>query len=359
MAGGGDQDDKTQEPTEKKLEDARAKGDVPSAPEMRHAAMFVAALVVMGGLGTYTVQRMGTLFIRLWGSADDFRMTPDGSQAFATGLLGAVGSALLPILSALFGFAILGGLLHARPMVSWSRVTPKFSKLNPVGGASRLFGKRAIMEFAKTLAKLSLVVGIAFWIAWPHAATIDRLVGADLTDMGAAASDIVRAMLQPIAMLVGALALFDFVWQRRAFMKRMRMSLQEVKDEYKQSEGDPKIKGKIRQLQMQRSRSRMMQNVPKASVIITNPTHFAVALQYDHGAMAAPVVVAKGVDGIALKIREIAAEHNIPMVENRPLARALYASAELDHPIPVEHYAAVAEVISYVLKIAKGRRRAA
>jgi len=356
MAGGGDQDDKTQEPTDKKLEDARHKGDVPMAPEMRHAAMFVAMIVVMGGLGAYTMARMSALFVRLWGSADDFRMTPDGAQDFTSGLLAAIGSALLPILAALFGFAILGGVLQGRPMISWSRVAPKWSKLNPVAGAGKMFGKRALVEFAKTLAKLCLVVGIAATIAWPHAATIDRLVGADLVSMGSAAGDIVRAMLQPIAMLVGALALFDFVWQRRAFMQRMRMSLQEVKDEYKQSEGDPKIKGKIRQLQMQRSRSRMMQNVPKASVIITNPTHYAVALQYDHGAMAAPVVVAKGIDAIALKIREIATANNIPLVENRPLARALYASAELDHPIPVEHYAAVAEVISYVLKIARGLR---
>jgi flagellar biosynthetic protein FlhB len=356
MADGGDQDDKTLEPTDKKLEDARAKGDVPMAPEMRHAAMFVAMLVVMGGMGAYTIQRMGNLFVRLWGGADDFRMTPDGAQAFTTGLFAAIGSALLPILSALFGFAIVGGLLQGRPMIAWSRVAPKFSKLNPISGAGKLFGKRAFVEFLKTLAKLSLVVGIAATIAWPHAATIDRLVGADLTSMGAAAADIVRAMLQPIAMLVGALALFDFVWQRRAFLKRMRMSLQEVKDEYKQSEGDPKIKAKIRQMQMQRAKSRMMQNVPKASVVITNPTHFAVALQYDHGAMAAPVVVAKGVDAVALRIREIATANNVPLVENRPLARALYASAEIDHPIPVEHYAAVAEVISYVLKIARGQR---
>lgn len=356
MAGGGDQEDKTLDPTDKKLEDARAKGDVPMAPEMRHAAMFVAMLVVMGGMGAYTVQRMGGLFVRLWGSADDFRMTPDGAQAFITSVFAAIGSALLPILAALFGFAILGGVLQGRPMISWSRVAPKWSKLNPVSGAGKLFGKRAFVEYLKTLTKLSLVAGIAAAIAWPHAATIDRLVGADLTSMGTAAHDIVRAMLQPIAMLVGALALFDFVWQRRAFLKRMRMSLQEVKDEYKQSEGDPKIKGKIRQLQMQRAKSRMMQNVPKASVVITNPTHYAIALQYDHGAMAAPVVVAKGVDAVALRIREIATENNVPLVENRPLARALYASAELDHPIPVEHYAAVAEVISYVLKIAKGRR---
>ncbi|MEP9359797.1 flagellar biosynthesis protein FlhB [Sphingomonas sp. KR3-1] len=356
MSGDTDQDDKTHDPTDKKLEDAREKGDVPMAPEMKHAAIFIGMLIVMGGLGTYTLQLMGALFVRLWGCADDFRMEPEGAQSFATGLMGAVAHALLPILGTLFAIALLGGILQGRPMISWSRVSPKWSKLNPMSGAKRMFGKQALIEYLKTLAKLCLVGGVAAYLAWPHAATVDSLVGADLQDVGTAAHGIVYSMLKPIAMLVGALALFDFVWQRRSFMKRMRMSLQEIKDEHKQSEGDPHIKGKIRQLQMQRSRNRMMQNVPKASVVITNPTHYAVALQYDHGAMAAPVVVAKGVDAIALKIREIAGENGIPLVENRPLARALYASAEIDHPIPVEHYAAVAEVISYVLKIAKKKR---
>ena len=356
MSGDTDQEDKTESPTDKKIEDARERGEVPMAPEMKHAAMFVAALVVMGGLGTYTMQTMGSLFVRLWGSADDFHMTPEGGQDFATGLFGAIFTTLTPILAALFGFALLGGFLQGRPMLSASRIKPKWSKLNPVTGFMRTFSKQSLVEFVKTLAKLCLVVGIGAYVAWPHAATMDRLVGADLVSMGAAANDIVYAMLVPIAMLVGALALFDFAYQRFAFYKKMRMTKQEIKDEYKQSEGDPKIKGKIRQLQMQRSRSRMMSNVPKASVVITNPTHYAIALQYDHGAMNAPVVVAKGVDAIALKIREIAGEHNIPMVENRPLARALYASAEIDHPIPVEHYAAVAEVISYVMKIAKTKR---
>ncbi|MBB4098882.1 flagellar biosynthesis protein FlhB [Sphingomonas kyeonggiensis] len=355
MSGGGDQEDKTHDPTDKKLEDAREKGDVPMAPEMKHAAMFIGMLVVMGGMGVYTLQLMGTLFVRLWGSADDFRMEPQGAEDFATGVMSAVAHALLPILATLFGIALIGGILQGRPMLSWSRVKPKWSKLNPVNGAKRLFGKQAMVEFAKTLAKLCLIGGVAAYLAWPHAATIDSMVGADLQQVGTAAHGIVYSMLRPIAMLVGALALFDFIWQRRAFMKRMRMSLQEIKDEHKQSEGDPHIKAKVRQIQMQRSRNRMMQNVPKASVVITNPTHYAVALQYDHGQMAAPVVVAKGVDAIALKIREIATENNIPLVENRPLARALYASADLDRPIPVEHYAAVAEVISYVLKIAKKR----
>ncbi|WP_448661366.1 flagellar biosynthesis protein FlhB [Sphingomonas sp. CJ20] len=349
-------EDKTLDPTDKKLEDARKKGDVPMAPEMRHAAMFVAMLVVMGGLGVYTIQHLGGMFVRLWGSADDFHMTPEGSQDFAAGILGAFASALFPVLAAMFGFALLGGVLQGRPMLSVARIKPKFSKLNPFSGLTRIFGKQSLVEFAKTLAKLCVVASIATSVAWPHASGIDRLVGADLQATGAAANGIVHAMLKSIALLVGALALFDFVWQRRSFLKRMRMSLQEVKDEHKEADGDPKIKAKIRQIQMQRARGRMMANVPKASVVITNPTHYAIALQYDHGVSAAPVVVAKGVDGVALKIREIAAQHNIPMVENRPLARALYASAELDRPIPVEHYAAVAEIISFVLRIARNRR---
>jgi flagellar biosynthetic protein FlhB len=151
------------------------------------------------------------------------------------------------------------------------------------------------------------------------------------------------------------LALFDLIYQRRSWFNKLKMSLQELKDEYKDSEGDPKIKAKIRQIAMQRARRRMMSAVPTASVIITNPTHYAIALSYEHGRMGAPVVVAKGVDAVALRIREIATKAGVPIVENRPLARALYAAVEIEHPIPAEHYAAVAEIIGYVMRIAKAR----
>ena len=200
-----------------------------------------------------------------------------------------------------------------------------------------------------------VVVGTTV-VIWPRAVGLNQLVGADPVAIGTAAGGMILDMVKAVAMLVAALALFDFVYQRRSWFNKMKMSLQEIKDEHKQSEGDPKIKAKIRQIGIQRSRKRMMAAVPDASVIITNPTHYAIALKYDHGAMGAPVVVAKGVDAIALKIREIAAANNVPMVENRPLARALYASAEIDRPIPTEHYAAVAEVIGYVMSLARGMR---
>jgi flagellar biosynthetic protein FlhB len=348
-----DKDQKTHDPTDKKLSDAREKGDVAQAPEMRHAAMFAAALVVTGGLGVWTFARLGHLLLRLWGRAEDVSFAPDGARNLAVGMFEQLFAVLAPMLGTLVAFALLGGALQGRPSISWSRVAPKMSKLSPLAGAKRLFGKRALVEFAKTLAKLTAVVTVAGLVVWPRAVALDTLVGADPLAIGHAAGGLIAAMLKAVAALVGALALFDLIYQRRAWLGRMRMSLQEIKDEHKQAEGDPKIKAKIRAIGMARSRKRMMAAVPTASVVVTNPTHYAVALRYDHGKTAAPVVVAKGVDAVALKIREVATAAGVPLVENRPLARALHAAAEIDHPIPPEHYAAVAEVIGYVMRLAR------
>lgn len=348
-----DKDGKTFDPTDKKLADAREKGDIAQAPEMRHAAIFAAALVVTGGLGVWAFARMGHMLMRLWGGADDVAFTPEAAHSLATGMLVELFRVLAPMLGTLAAFALLGGLLQGRPTISWSRVAPKWSKLSPLSGAKRLLGPRALVEFAKTLAKLAAVVAVATWVVWPKAVALDTLVGADPVMIGAAAGGLIVRLVKAVAVLVGAIALFDLVYQRRSWLGRMRMSLQEIKDEHKQSEGDPKIKAKIRAIGMQRSRKRMMAAVPSASVIVTNPTHYAVALKYDHGKMGAPVVVAKGVDAVALRIREVATEARIPIVENRPLARALYAAVDLDHPVPAEHYAAVAEVIGYVMRLAK------
>lgn len=351
-----DKDQKTQDPTDKKLSDARAKGDVASSTEMRHAVMFIATIIVAGGMGTEALARIGPMFVRLWGSAEDFPLEPDGAQAFATGILEGVAMALFPLVGLLFGFAILIPFVQGRPTISFSRIAPKFSKLSPIGGFGKMFGKRALIEFGKTLAKFVVVVTIVIVVVKPRLAGLDRLIGAEPRSVAQAAGELVRNMIQSVAMLVGALAAFDFIYQRRAFFNRMKMSLQEVKDEHKQSEGDPRIKGKIRQIGLQRARSRMMAAVPKASVVITNPTHYAVALKYDHGDMAAPVVVAKGMDEIALRIREVAIAAGVPIVENPPLARALYANAKIDRPIPTEHFKAVAEVIGFVMRLAKRAR---
>ena len=193
----------------------------------------------------------------------------------------------------------------------------------------------------------------------PHVAALDQLVGMHPADILRTAGTLSLLMIKAVLLLVGAIAAFDFLYQHRAFLKRMRMSLQELKDEHKESDGNPEVKARQRQIAAARSRSRMMAAVPGASVIVTNPTHYAIALKYDHGAMRAPVVVAKGTDLVALRIRELATEHKVPIIESPPLARALYAGAEVDRPIPVEFYAAVAEIISTVMKLARERRGAA
>lgn len=353
MADEADKDQRTHAPTPKKLEDARKRGEVAIAPEVRHAMMMTGALVVVGWLGFAAIRGLAGLLRQFWGDAEDFPLDPQGAQALATGVAWHALVSLLPVFAVLMAAAVGTMFLQGRFTLSWSRVRPKWSKLNPASGMSRLFGTRALVEFAKTLAKMGAIGLVSWMVLAPRLETADALVGRSPAAIGAAAGGLAFDALRAVAMLVVALALADFLWQRRSFMQRMRMTFQEVKDELKQSEGDPKIKGRIRQIQAQRARRRMMAAVPTASVIITNPTHYAVALKYEHGVSAAPVVVAKGVDAVALRIRAVATEAGVPVLENPPLARALFAAVEIDRPIPIEHYAAVAEVIGYVMRLAK------
>jgi flagellar biosynthetic protein FlhB len=350
-----DKDQKTHAPTEKKLADARAKGDVANAQEMRHAIMFTGAIIVAASLGGGAIMRIAPLLTRLWSRADDYPLEPAGSGNFATGVMLAVGSALLPVMALLLVLALLTAFSQGRPSFAWSRLGLKWSKLSPVAGLGRIFGMKAAVEFAKTLAKLGAVITIAAVVVWPKAIGMTQLIGSEPGDIGHASAAIVVQMMKAIVLLVVTIAAFDFLWQRHSYLKKMMMSLQEIKDEHKQSEGDPAIKARIRAIGMARARKRMMAAVPGASVIITNPTHYAIALRYDHGAMAAPVVVAKGVDLVALRIREVAKGAGVPIVESPVLARAIYASVAIDRPIPVEHYAAVAEIIGYVMRLAKRR----
>jgi len=349
----GDQDQKTEQPTDKRLRDARRKGQVALAPEVRHASMFVGAMIVTGGMGTWTLVRLATMFVRLWGGADGYPLGPAGTRNLVTGVAIQTLRATAPLLGTLFALALLPLVLQGPPSWVWSRVGLKWAKLSPTAGLNRLFGTPALVEFAKTLIKFVAIAIIAIQVLRPHLAAMDALIGAPPQAIARTAAALVADLVRAIGILVILLAGADFMYQRHAFLKRMRMTRQEVQDEHRQNDGDPKIKARIRAIRMARSRKRMMAAVPSASVVVTNPTHYAVALRYDHGAMAAPVVIAKGMDAVALRIRETAVEANVPIVENPPLARALYASADLDRPIPVEHYAAVAEVISYVLRLAR------
>jgi flagellar biosynthetic protein FlhB len=220
-----------------------------------------------------------------------------------------------------------------------------------------VFGKAAFASFVKSLAKLLLVGAVLAWTLWPHR---EELQNISLLDPGALLpfiKDRVVAMLMALASAAALLAAVDYVFTRQSYMKRMRMSRREIKEEMRQQDGDPMVKAKLRQIRMERSRKRMLANVPNASVVITNPTHYAVALRYEQGETAAPVCLAMGVDAVAQRIREVAQEHDIPLVEDPPLARALFATADIDQPIPKEHYEAVAKVIGFVMRLSRRKRR--
>jgi flagellar biosynthetic protein FlhB len=256
-------------------------------------------------------------------------------------------------LSMLVLAAIAGNMMQHRLVWSGEQLKPKLSKISPLAGVKRIFGKQALANFAKGLFKLAALGGVMTAILWPERHRLESMLRYDPAAIFGLVTSLSLHLMGAVVAMLAVVAIADYFFQYRQWYNRQKMSLREMKEEFKQSEGDPQVKGRIRQLRQARMRKRMMAAVPKASVIITNPTHFSVALSYERG-MPAPVCVAKGVDNIALKIREIAGKHDIPVVENVPLARALYATVEIDEEIPVEHYHAVAEVIGYVMGLKRG-----
>jgi flagellar biosynthetic protein FlhB len=254
--------------------------------------------------------------------------------------------------------ALAGNMMQHRLVWSGESLKPKLNKISPGAGAKRIFGKQAAANFLKGLFKLVALGAVMTAILWPERLRLESMVRFDPSALLGITTTMTIHLLGTVVAVLAIVAIADYLFQYRTWYERQKMSLQEIKEEFKQSEGDPHIKGRMRQLRAARMKKRMMAAVPKASVIITNPTHYSVALQYERG-MPAPLCLAKGADNIAFKIREVAREHNIPIVENVALARALYATVEIDEEIPVEHYHAVAEVIGYVMGLKRslsGRR---
>ncbi len=228
---------------------------------------------------------------------------------------------------------------------------PKLEKISPLAGLGRLFGMRAIVEFPAQPAQIAVIGTAAVMVALPYRDHLALLPGMSHAESLDFAREIAGKMLIAAVLVLFLLSIGDYLYQRFVFMRRMRMTKQELRDEYRQQEGDPHVKQKLRAIRRDRARKRMMANVPKADVVITNPTHYAVALQYNAETMTAPKLLAKGHDDVAARIREVASKHKIPVVRNPPLARVLYDTARLDEEIPVEHYQAVAKVIGYVYKL--------
>jgi flagellar biosynthetic protein FlhB len=252
--------------------------------------------------------------------------------------------------------AVAGNVIQHRLVWSTQPLKPQFSKISPLAGLKRQFSAQALVNFAKGLIKLAVIGSVMLALLWPQRYRLEGLVQTDLLGSLLVTRSLSLDVLGVVVAILFLVAAADYLFQYRQWYERQKMSVREMKEEFKQTEGDPMVKGKIRQLRQTRMRQRIIANVPKASVVITNPTHFAVALQYERG-MNAPICVAKGQDALALKIREVAAEHSIPVVENPPLARALHATVEIDDEIPAEHYKAVAEVIGYVMKLRRAVRQ--
>jgi flagellar biosynthetic protein FlhB len=244
-------------------------------------------------------------------------------------------------------------MIQHRLVWSGESLKPKLSKISPGAGAKRVFGKQAAANFAKGLFKVITLGAVMTAILWPERHRLESFMHFDPGMLLGATTGLTVHLMGAVVAMLAVVAIADYFFQYRQWYERQKMSLQEMKEEFKQSEGDPHVKGRLRQLRQARMKKRMMAAVPKASVVITNPTHYSVALSYERG-MPAPICVAKGVDNIALKIREIAGKHDIPIVENVPLARALYATVNIDQEIPVEHYHAVAEIIGYVMGLKRG-----
>lgn len=351
MADQPEESQKTEEPSPKKLQDALEKGDVARSQEVRHWFMLTSIVIMLSTVGPFS---MGRIRDSLGGFiAHSHELPAEGGAVLEaiSGIIGEVASALFfPILILVVG-ALAGSLVQHKLLFSVEKLKPKFSNISLMGGVKRLFSSRAIMEFAKTLLKFVIVASIAVFIIWPEGDLLTQLMTIPAGEMLQVVGKLALRLLIGVVAFMTVVALIDFIYQRAQQHKKLRMTKQEVKDEYKQLEGDPHVKARIRQLRQERARQRMMTAVPESDVVITNPTHYAVALKYDYDTMEVPVVTAKGADFLAQTIREIAEEHDIPLVENPPLARALHATVEVDEEIPPAQYKAVAEVISYILRL--------
>lgn len=352
MAEEGDSGERSQEPTQKKLDDARKKGDVPKSMEVNNWFLLSAGAIALVMFSSDSASELTAGLKGFISNAGTISVDGGTLTHVLTSMSFLILTALAMPLLFFVGAAILGNVVQNGFLYSTEPITPKLSKVSPLAGFKRLFSKTSLVNFAKGIAKLLIVGAAIVWVIWPKREELGLLAMLDPSKIGVYSHDLMVSMLGTAVAVLTVLAIADWLYQRHEWMERQKMSFQELKEEYKQLEGDPHIKAKIRQLRQQRARKRMMQNVPQANVIITNPTHYAVALKYDAG-MNAPVVLAKGLDNLALKIREVGTAHSIPIVENPPLARALYASVEIDGEVPAEHYKAVAEVIGYVMGLKK------
>lgn len=360
FARDGEGGEKTEPATAKRLQDARKDGKVAKSRELTSAFDLIVLFLCLKIFVSFVGERLVGMFTYIYGNMSDFVLTNESTisgQTVGTLMTSVILQSLLVMLP-FMAFGVVVTILVSIVQVGWKITTkpmePKLSKLNPLNGFKRIFSKDSLFELLKSIVKVAIICYIAYTAIRDNANDLFLLYDLGLNQAVALVGSLIIDTGLKIAIVYLVIGLADYIYQKRKFKEDMKMTKQEVKDEYKNTEGDPQVKGQQKRRMQEASRRRMMQDVPKADVVITNPTHFAVALRYDANTSTAPVVVAKGEDYLALKIKEIARENHVEIVENKPLARMLYHNVDLGAEIPPELYQAVAEVLAAVYRAKNG-----
>lgn len=355
MSDAPDKESKTELPSEKKIKDAVEKGNVPFSTEAGILSSFAAFLAVGFLMAAGIAQELTGSMALILENAATYQLS-NGADAFQFVLreLKAIFLILLPLLCIISLGGIIGPLGQNMPQANLERLKPKIEKISPVSHLKRMFGKQGAFDFAKMLCKVIAVTSVSYWVIRNNITDILVSSASDVQTVPETILRLTLAVLAPLTLVALVIAIIDIVFTRLRWMDDLKMTRQEVKDEFKQSEGDPMLKERVRAKARQRVKSRMLAELPKATLVVVNPTHYAVALRYVREEGGAPIVIAKGIDHLALKIRSICEEQGTAVVENKPLARSLYASTEVGTVIPPDFYRAVAEVIHFV-EMRKGR----
>jgi flagellar biosynthesis protein FlhB len=343
--------EKTEAPTPQRLEEAKQRGQVPRSSDLTGAIVLLAGVSALALVGGNLAQALMGILRSMLHFGDVHTLSIDTLLREAGGSAQTMGLALAPVLGALVVAAIAANLIQSGPVFSVQPITPSLEKLSPLKGFGRIFSKRALMRFVSSMLKLVTIIWVSFVVISADWDKIVALSGASVQEMATTGGHLVIGLGLKVAAIFVVLALLDFLYQRWQFTQDLRMTKQEVREEMKRMEGDPLIREQRRHIQRQMVMQRMSAEVPKADAVITNPTHYAIAIRYDADTMAAPKVVAKGADYMAKRIREIAMEHDVPIIEKAPLARALYPAVEVGQEVPLEFYRAVAEVLAFVYQL--------
>jgi flagellar biosynthetic protein FlhB len=341
---------KTEKATTKKRGDERKKGNVFKSRDVVSVASLLLGFILVSAMCGHIYGQARELYLYIMnfmGTAESLTIAEAG--VLARQMAATTTVAVVPVLAAMFLVAVLANAVQTKFLLAWDLLKPKFSRMNPISGIKRVFfSLNALVELLKSILKIAVVFWLVYGTIRDLISAAPDLLGTGLDEGLLFMRDEIMDMVFLVCLIFTAIAVLDFFYQRYEYEKKLRMSKQEVKDEYKQTEGDPMIKGKRREKQREISMSRMMQQIPQADVVVRNPTHFAVALRYDINADPAPVVLAKGQDHVALRIISIAEQHEVLMMENPSLARSLYGAADVGGYIPAAFYQAVAEVMAWV-----------